>query len=81
MKANSSIYGNFKDLAMDYEKKKKKKKVTQKNKWNILSAMIVQVLEEKTQILLGKFILGSKSQVLYKIFVIKPFMILIMFWK
>ena len=42
--------------------KKKKKKATQKNKWNILSAMIVQVLEEKTQILLEKFILGSKSQ-------------------
>ena len=58
MKAYSSIYGNFKDHDMDYEKKK----VTQKNKWNILSAMIVQVLEEKTQILLEKFILGSKSQ-------------------
>ena len=62
MKAYTSIYGNFKDHAMDYEKKKKKK-ATQKNKWNILSAMIVQVLEEKTQILLEKFILGSKPQV------------------
>ena len=61
MKAHTSIYGNFKDHAMDYEKKKKK--ATQKNKWNILSAMFVQVLEEKTQILLEKFILGSKPQV------------------